>query len=91
MNKEESPQQKQSRSDWRAGRTSAQRQAALNAKATLEFLKKNPGSTKVDVIAAGIRPNFLMLQQHGLAYYAGGGKKSLHAQWYAKGYERREP
>jgi hypothetical protein len=86
-----SPGQKQVQSDWRSGRTSAQKQAALNAKATLDFLKQNPGSTKADVMSAGIRPNFFMLQQHGLAYFTGGGKKSLLAQWYAKGFERREP
>ncbi len=72
-----SPSQKQVQSDWRSGRTSAQKQAALNAKATLDFLKQNPGSTKADVMSAGIRPNFFMLQQHGLAYFTGAGRKAF--------------
>lgn len=84
IDEEESPQQKQSRMEWRSGRTSAQKSASLNAKATLEFIKANPGCTRHEVIAAGIKPNFFMLTTHGLAYFTGGGKKSDHAQWWPK-------
>lgn len=67
---------------WRRGATSAQAQAALNAKATLAYIKENPGCTKEEIKAAGIRTNFALLQDHRLAYYV----TTDRTRWYAKGY-----
>jgi hypothetical protein len=66
--------------EWRRGGTSAQKQMALNAKATLEYIKANPGCTKEEIKEAGIQTNFKMLQDHRLAYFV----KADKARWYAR-------
>lgn len=66
---------------WRRGATSAQAKSALNAKATLAYIKEHPGCTKEEIKAAGIQTNFTLLQNHRLAYYV----KTDRARWYATG------
>ena len=68
----------QTRRDWRSGSSAAQRQLALNAKATLAYLKAHPeGATKDQIRADGITPALMLLESHGLA------------NWNRIGHERR--
>lgn len=53
--------------DWVAGSTKRHKSAALNAKATLEFVKANHGCTTEECqVALGFKTNFPMLQKHKL-------------------------
>lgn len=61
-------------SDWRAGRSSAQAKGILKAKATIEFIRANPGCTRSEIMAAGISPNFNPILAHRLAYWSRFGK-----------------
>lgn len=72
---------------WRSGSSEAQRQNILNARATLDFLRKCPnGATKHQIRAAGITPSLMTLEQHGLARWDRAGREKRpgeSAVWHA--------
>lgn len=68
--------------DFRRGRTSYHAKRALTAKAILQALRKKPGMTKDEILAAigcdSGHGGFDILQRHKLAYHAG-----VPARWFA--------
>lgn len=87
---EDDPLAKSRRDEWRRGSSPAQKASMLNAKATLRYIRENPGCTGGEIRAAGIRTNFRPLVEHGAAYWTKDGNRGLgmpvseKARWYPK-------
>lgn len=81
--KEPSPAQEVVRDQWRRGSSSAQKHAALRARELLDFIRANPGLTRDQIVAKGVKTNFAMLQRHGLVYFVDGGSKGP-ARWFPR-------
>lgn len=84
------PRRKAKRDEWRRGNSPAQKQAILNAKATLLYIKEHPGCRRNEMLADGVKPNFGPLLEHGMVYWKKAGKtgrtmtNSYEARWFLK-------